>query len=366
MLAPIYRVTFSGAAYMPQVLRDSAFVQRFQLTHINTRFVNAVSELEKFNLTKCFLLLKYLAQLIVALVVKRPHWIIVCPAFSPGAFLKDSIYTVVCAKLFRRNVIWWAHAWGFRRLYDGSRVWFQSYMRWVSAQVSCVVTVGSRQPNDFALAFASEKLFTINCGVPVEQYSLSRFQDRSGVRVLYFANLEVTKGWRVLLRAAQKVCGLRTNIGFDFYGNPTENSSPEDIRRAFETTGYTDRIVYHGPAYGHEKHLAFERADIFCFPTFFRFETFGIVNLEAMNAGLPIITTNHASIPDAVVDGRGGFLVPKEDSEALLSAILRLADDPNLRQHMGEYNQQRFVDHFTVEKFAERWIQFMGNVGASI
>jgi len=211
--------------------------------------------------------------------------------------------------------------------------------------------------------FLPEQLVVIHNSVPVETYSWGRFQGRSNVRVLYFANLEITKGWQVLLEAAMRICAMRDDVFFDFYGNPVPNSSIAAIHQAFQTSGYPDRICFHGPAYGLEKHQAFEKADIFCFPTFFPVETFGLVNLEAMNAGLPIISTDHASIPEVVIEGLGGFLVAKNDGEALSAAIIRLAEDNDLRLRMGRFNQQRFYEHFTVDRFVDRWIELILKLG---
>jgi glycosyltransferase involved in cell wall biosynthesis len=364
MLAAIYSPPFSGAGYMAQLLKDSVFAEVFDLLHINSRFVDSVSDLETINFRKFVLLIKYLWLLSAALLCKRPDFVIIGPAFSKNAFLKDSIYTLVCSVLFRRRVIWWSHASGLRRLYDRSGPLMRRYIQSVVASVYRVVTVGYRQRSDFDFVCSREQLLTIHNGIPAREFSRNRLERRRDIRVLYFSNFDATKGWIILLEAAKQVCVYRDGVFFDFYGNPAKDTPKQTIEEAFQSSGFTDRICYHGAAYGVAKHQAYDTADIFCFPTYFPVETFGLVNLEAMNAGLPVISTDHASIPEIIHDGRGGFLVPKEDSAALSTAILRLVDDGELRRRMGEYNRLRFYEHFTVDKFVDKWIEFIHGLAA--
>lgn len=364
LVAAIYTPPYSGAGYLAQLLKSSSFASAFELRHLDTAFVDSIAALEAMTPGKAVRFLKYLLLLVRVLFTYGPDVVILCPAFGIGTFVKDSIYTLVCARLFRRRVIWWCHAWGIGRLYERAHPLFRHYIRWTVTSVERIAIVGSRQVHDFRALHVTHQLTTLHGGVPVERFDPGRFLGRADVRVLYFANLEETKGWRVLLDAARDICSRRLEVRFDFYGNPAKDSSLPAIADAFAAGPFTDRIRYHGPAYGEAKRQAFEQADIFCFPTFFPVETFGLVNLEAMNAGLPIVSTWHASVSDAIADGLGGLLVPSRDVGALTAALMRLVDDPELRLTMGCYNEQRFLNDFTVEKFVERWIALVRSVGA--
>lgn len=364
LLAAIYSPPYSGAGYLAQLLRDSSFAQVFELQHLNATFVDSIAELQSVSLFKAWLFVKYFGLLAKALLTQRPDFVIICPAFGRAAFAKDSIYTLVCAKLFRRRVIWWCHAWGADGLFQGASPWMRKYIRWTAAATAAIVTVGGAQRRDFARLCEPTKLKTIHSGVPVQTFAVDHISD-GPVSVLYFANLETTKGWRLLLEAAREICERRPRVVFDFYGNPAKDSSALDIAAAFNGGAHANRIRYHGPAYGQEKRRAFEQADIFCFPTYFPVETFGLVNLEAMNAALPIVSTWHAGIPEAVADGLGGLLVPTQDVKGLTRALLTLIDDPGLRLRMGRHNQQRFTENFTAIHFVQRWIDLVSSLGAS-
>ena len=73
-------------------------------------------------------------------------------------------------------------------------------------------------------------------------------------------------------------------------------------------------------------------------------ETFGIVTLEAMMMGKPVIASRIGGLTDVVVDGETGYLVPPGDPQALRKAIQCLLDDPALREHMGNMAKQRVVE----------------------
>ncbi len=76
-----------------------------------------------------------------------------------------------------------------------------------------------------------------------------------------------------------------------------------------------------------------DRAHAFVFPSLI--EGFGLVLLEAMSAGLPVITTPHTAGPDILTDGREGFIVPIRDADAIAERLHRLHDDEATRQVMG-------------------------------
>jgi glycosyltransferase involved in cell wall biosynthesis len=88
--------------------------------------------------------------------------------------------------------------------------------------------------------------------------------------------------------------------------------------------------------------------DVFAMPSIW--EGFGLVLLEAMAAGRPVVASRVATIPEVVVDGQTGLLVPAGDPLALAEAIARLAADPALARQLGEAGRDRLRRHFSIDK----------------
>ncbi|MDQ2869794.1 MAG: glycosyltransferase family 4 protein [Acidobacteriota bacterium] len=127
-------------------------------------------------------------------------------------------------------------------------------------------------------------------------------------------------------------------------------------RRAREL-GLGERAVFLG-------HLPFERlaseyrrASVFCLPS--RQEGFGIVFLEAMAAGLPIVAARAAAVPELVLDGESGILVPPGDSEALSAALGRLLGSPGERARFAECGRLR-VRSYDAPRVANLFLEAIG------
>jgi glycosyltransferase involved in cell wall biosynthesis len=88
--------------------------------------------------------------------------------------------------------------------------------------------------------------------------------------------------------------------------------------------------------------------DVFVMPSIW--EGFGLVLLEAMAAGRPIVASRVATIPEVVADGETGLLVPAGDPLALADALAQLAEDPDRAARMGEAGRERLRRQFSVEK----------------
>jgi glycosyltransferase involved in cell wall biosynthesis len=91
-------------------------------------------------------------------------------------------------------------------------------------------------------------------------------------------------------------------------------------------------------------------ADVVAMPS--RWEGFGLVAIEAMRAGRPVVASRIGGLPEVVEEGVTGRLVPPDDPEALLAALL--ADTPETRRTMAEAGRARFLAHFTARDSARQ------------
>jgi glycosyltransferase involved in cell wall biosynthesis len=113
-------------------------------------------------------------------------------------------------------------------------------------------------------------------------------------------------------------------------------------------------IRFLGVQIGEEKFASFRRADVFCFPSFFSCETFGVVLIEAMACGLPVVSTRWRGIPSVVDEGRNGFLVEIHDPDAVAERLAALAADAELRERLGRAGRAKFLREYTFPRHAQR------------
>lgn len=130
--------------------------------------------------------------------------------------------------------------------------------------------------------------------------------------------------------------------------------SEESFKNKVCELNLRDSIFAHGAKYGMEKDAFFDKADVFVFPTYYHNECFPLVLLEAMQQGLPCISTTEGGISDIIDDGKTGFLIEKRNSVALAACIELLLCDRTLCRKMGENAKQKFLGQFTLDCFEDK------------
>jgi glycosyltransferase involved in cell wall biosynthesis len=167
---------------------------------------------------------------------------------------------------------------------------------------------------------------------------------QAGPLVVAVGSLVRNKGHHVLLEAMRRVSSELPEMRLVIAGGGPERAALEDqIGRA----GLAGRVTLAGVVERVEALLA--RADIFVLPSVYR-EGLSLALLEAMSFGLPVIASRIGGIPEVVVDGTTGILVPPGDSASLAAAVRRLANDPQEGARMGRRGRARIARVFSREK----------------
>ncbi len=169
------------------------------------------------------------------------------------------------------------------------------------------------------------------------------------------------KGQDVLIRAAPAVLGRFPETRFLIVGDVYKKNV--GIRREYEQLAHDlkvrDRIVFTG--FRADAQAIIELFDVFVMASKLP-EPFGIVMLEAMLKGKPVIATNCGAPREVVVAGQTGLLVPPNDPSALAAAISDLLGDPARREAMGQKGRRRVFEHFTIERQVKQVLQIYEDV----
>ena len=166
-------------------------------------------------------------------------------------------------------------------------------------------------------------------------------------------HLAPLKGYEELMEAMGKVVREGFDVKLVVVGDaiyPHSQRYKRKLLSLVESNGLNDRVIFAGHREDIPELLA--SFDIFVLPS--QSEGFGRVNLEAMAMGKPVISTNVGGIPEVVVDGVTGILVPPDDPNALSRALMKLLDDPSQRESMGREGRKRVEERFTLQGHVQR------------
>lgn len=190
-----------------------------------------------------------------------------------------------------------------------------------------------------------------------------------GPRFLYVGRLESRKGTIELGEAFATVAkALPTatlwivgadNSAHDGHQRRTGKTYVETLRAAWPAD-VAQRVHFFGQVAEPVKNYLFTKCDVFVAPS--RYESFGIIYLEAMRAGKAAIGTSVGGVPEIVSHGETGLLVPPEAPRALADAMITLGENAKLRQQLGHVGLDRFEQEFTLAHCARRSIEFYRQV----
>jgi len=179
----------------------------------------------------------------------------------------------------------------------------------------------------------------------------------AALRILAVGRLSHYKGFDVLLRALAQV----QEASLVLVG---AGECADSLRTLAQELGVAARVKFAGFVDDDMLATLYSGADVLCLPSLERSEAFGVVLLEAMRAGLPVIASDvrGAGMGYVVRDSATGLLVPPGDAALLASALLRLRDNPDLRLRMGNAGRQRWREEFTLSRATERMLALYRDV----
>ena len=225
------------------------------------------------------------------------------------------------------------------------------------ADIIFVATKGHIKGSDWLRPYA-RKCRVLPYGVNVNEYLTTpekpiltkKCSDSNNVKIFFTGRLVYYKGVDVLLKAFR---GAKLQNAELFIAGTGELE--ESLRRYAEKTGISSRVHFLGFLEDNDLKQAFADCDIFVLPSVEKSEAFGIVQLEAMASGKPVINTSLPSgVPYVSLHGKTGLTVPPKDCKALAAAMRTLALDGEMRKKFGEAAKKRAAEHFDEKVIIDR------------
>jgi glycosyltransferase involved in cell wall biosynthesis len=352
--------------------------------HVNARYSETLEDIGSFRFAKAWLVVRYCLEAIWCRFRYGVTSFYYVPA--PGkraALYRDWIVMILCRPFFRHFIHHW-HAVGLGDWLRSEGTWFE---RWVThrllghASLGIALAIPSMRD---ALWFITQRVELVANGIPdpcpdFEERVAARRKARLDVRrrllagenvsmdplvadagtdpdvfrVLYLAHGLREKGVFDALEAISLAQRRSTEerLGIRFQLTVAGEFPRDDERAEFETRiaqpDLAGFVEYAGFVSGDAKTLLLEESDCLCFPTYYHAESFGLVVVEAMAAGLTVVTTHWRAIPELLPSEYPG-LVPVRSPQAVADALVRALDRDDskvLRRH--------FIVHFTEQQHVE-------------
>jgi glycosyltransferase involved in cell wall biosynthesis len=174
-----------------------------------------------------------------------------------------------------------------------------------------------------------------------------------GVTFITTGRLALVKNHSLLLRAFGLVVRSDPRARLVIVGDGPEREALAALTQGLELGSAVSFLGFRTDV---RQQLA--QADVFVLTS--RYEGISIALLEAMQTGLPAVTTRVGGLPEMIVDGVTGLLVEPDDAEGIAAAMLRLAASPELRSQMGQRGRALQASQFSLRAMVERYLQIYG------
>lgn len=194
--------------------------------------------------------------------------------------------------------------------------------------------------------------------VPTNIHDTDNQKKEAGASVLFMGQLGERKGTYLLISSIPAVLAKHPNAQFVFAGD----GEVEQCAAYAKQLGVSNSCVFVGWADAQRKDTLLRDASMLVLPS--REESFGIVLLEAMSYGVPVVCSDGGFMHEVVDDGKDGIVFPTGNGKALSEAICALLDDPKVSRVMGDVGRLKVEASYTLSIVTEVWKKVYSEVTA--
>ena len=353
---------FGGQALMINRMLEGTYANA-RLYHLRMAYSKDMDDLGKIRLGKSFHTISIIFRA-VYLRLRHNIRVLYYPPSGPSILpMFRDITLLVCIRWMFKSTIFHFHAAGL----SDSYLKLPRLARWLFRRAyfnpDIAIQLSSFNPDDAALLSAKSTYFVPN-GIEDEYLAMGcpSKPDNSVCRVLFVGLVSESKGVLVLIEAIRILRDSGVRVKVSVVGKFASESFERTVLSQISELGLGDIFDFTGVLVGQAKHEQYLAADIFCFPTFFECESFGLVAVEAMQFQVPVIISRWRGVQSLIDDGNEGFIVPVQDAKAVAEKIALLAANPELRVRMGRIGRERYLQHYSIEMFYQRMDDCFANV----
>ncbi len=342
----------TGATLMNQYVATSkVLLNKFDLKIIPISYRGTINDKHKYSLKKFFKIIKIHYKLFKEIVAFKPSLVYFQISPLGAAFLRDCTY-VFWLKIFKRHTVYHLHGKGIREASKRSVI-LRSLYKWAFKN-SSVICLSNALTNDISEIYNGNP-YIVNNGIPEIGKHLERnYSNNAPINILFLSNLLYSKGIIVLLDALTLLDETyHKKIKVNIVGSEADLTGSE-INNEISNRNISHFVEFLGPKYGDDKNKIYQNTDILVYPTLN--DVWGLVILEAMQFGIPVIASIEGAIPEIVDDGKTGFLVEKNKPNLIAEKIVNLIEDSNLIEKMGLAAREKYLKYYTLDTFEQNML----------
>lgn len=364
LLAGPFPPPCGGVAAMNELIyRDVGIKSSYNVIPLDSSYlkrrIHIRSSTEFINLLNQFIQIMSLIRFIIKFRCRIIH----ISLSSYYSFYKGAIFWLI-ASLFRRKRIFHLHGGYFETFYEGSRSRIKRFIEYIFQQSDCVIVLSK-----YWKSFVEDKLKVIPKKIVIlnncysEDFNIleERMREsgseksKNGFQLLFIGALTKNKGVMDLIDICVEVRKTLDHFILYVVGEEREKGIKEKIHIAVQHEDLSNHVVLMGEIRGENKLKMFYDSDVFVLPSYV--ENFPVTVVEAMRAGLPVITTSVGAIPEIIDDHKNGFLLTPGDVSSFAKKIDLLANDINMRNVMSRKNIRKAMKEFNPEYYSSKLLK---------
>ncbi|MBL4710650.1 MAG: glycosyltransferase family 4 protein [Flavobacteriales bacterium] len=348
---------FIGPAIATNIILNSELKNSYELLHVNTAVNKTVEEFGKGKWDKVGKNIAIYKKLFHLLRRKNPGLILIPISQTTLGFLKDSVF-ILLASLFSSKILLQLRGSNFKNWMKSANIFTRTFVRFCFNRSQGMIVLGNNLKHLFEEYYPLEKIHVIPNGCDI--FIPEPNQQFDKIQLLYFANFLPAKGIKEVLQALllleQEGINNFELTAVGAWDNDIYKKECMDLLKHGEVSA-----TFHEPMSGTTKWQTFANADIFLF-TPNKPEGHPWVIVEALSAGLPIISSDQGAIVESVLDGKNGFIVDPTHIKNIAEALRLLLTSSEERNEFGKNSKAQYLNKFTERQMVENFTRVFENV----
>ncbi len=357
LLGP-HRGAVSGVSTHLNLLMASTLAHDFEVVHFQVggegRNEGALARFMRLALSPFFL-----AATIIFRHVSLVH---INTSLNARAYWRDLAYLAV-AKMLGARLVYQVHGGELPQRFFARSAALTGFLRFTLKVPDLVVVLAQVELEAYRNFVPEQRVVALPNAIDCRAYgAVATVQGQPGqaLRLVYIGRIAREKGLYETLQGMRLAHELGVEARLVIAGSGAEEVR---LRRYAQALGIAARTCFVGPVFGADKVKLLAGADVMILPSYSEGLPYAL--LEAMAAGVPVITTGVGAIPDVVTDGIHGFLVPPRDGKSIAESLAIMAGDRERLAWMSRACRRRIRAAFSIDRLARElaihYAQLCGN-----